>query len=267
MENKNVVWISSYPKSGNTWVRFQMLNLLQGKQTDTANLEKIIPDIHKSSHILNLQFTNNILIKTHFMLTNTMPLVNQTLAYVYIVRHPMDVMISNLNYSHLKNTNVFDKKEKRIFDNQYINNYIAAKGDPRWIEHGMGSWVDNVRSWLSAREIYPNAILRYEDMLTDPAKELAKINTLLNLKKSDEDINTAVENSSFKAMKVIENQEIHLKKSGFFYSEKNDMGKDKGNRFMNQGQKNVGKDILTQSQLDAFSNTFGSIIEQLGYEL
>jgi len=266
MENKKIVWIASYPKSGNTWVRFQLLNLLQGKQTDTANLEKIIPDIHKSSHIRDMQFEQNMLIKSHLMLTNDMPLVKQTLAFIYIVRHPMDVMFSNLNYSHLKNTNVFNDEEKKRFDSNYINNFIQAKGDSRWIEHQMGSWIDNVHSWFSARDKFPNAILRYEDMLTAPAKELTKINTLLGINKSDEEITAAVENSSFKSMKAIENKEIEQKKSGFFYSEKNDTGTDKSQRFMNQGKKNVGKEILSQSQLNAFSEVFGPIIEQLGYE-
>jgi hypothetical protein len=95
---KNIVWISSYPKSGNTWVRFLLLNLIYGKQETTKDLNRLIPDIHKSDFTSPPPDQPTTFIKSHFKMSEDMPLLERTAGFIYVVRNPIDVVLSNLNY-------------------------------------------------------------------------------------------------------------------------------------------------------------------------
>jgi hypothetical protein len=266
MSAKNIVWLSSYPKSGNTWIRFQLLNLLYGPQETSTVLDKLMPDIHKIANPSAIKIESTAFIKSHLKMSAEMPLLDQTLGFIYIIRHPLDVMVSNLNYVYLTVDRFLDEDEKQKIKEQYIDNYIKCMGDPRWIRGGMGSWVEHVVSWLSSRKQYPNVVLRYEEMLKNPFAELSKLNWFMNLNKSDEDISAAIENSSFKKMKSIEDKEIKEKKDGFFYGTSGfNKVTDPGQRFMNKGESGRGKEQLSQDQYDAFCCAFSQFIKQLGY--
>ena len=92
------IFIVSYPKSGNTWLRFIIAYIKQGMQYDISfkYLEKIIPDIYTSKEVIDSQKTGRI-IKSH----NTyFDYYNKT---IYIHRDYRDVLVSYYFYSFIKN--------------------------------------------------------------------------------------------------------------------------------------------------------------------
>ena len=63
---RDIIWIASYPKSGNTWVRFMLANLIYGSQASAASLAALIPDIHETgSGAIGVGGAR--LFKTHFL--------------------------------------------------------------------------------------------------------------------------------------------------------------------------------------------------------
>lgn len=49
-----IVWIASYPRSGNTWVRFLIANLLYKRITASSELQSFVPDVHEGSGVDHL---------------------------------------------------------------------------------------------------------------------------------------------------------------------------------------------------------------------
>src|ERR1700691_3950002 len=91
------VWIASYPKSGNTWVRFLVSHLLFGPLDSAATLNRLVPDIHELGAAVEAPSTP-VLMKTHFPYSPALPLAMQTAGAIYVVRDPADVMLSNYYY-------------------------------------------------------------------------------------------------------------------------------------------------------------------------
>ena len=244
-----------------------LLNLLYGPQRSTEKLDVLIPDIHKLSGQIRLPVDTYVLIKTHFQLSASMPLFNYTAGFIYILRNPIDTMISNLNYAFTKYGVVNDPVAREKLKERYIEEFISNRGNPRWIRLGRGSWVDNVRSWLTNDPGFPNLILKYEDILADPVFQLGKISSFLKLGSSQINLQSAVINSSFERMKEIEESELAKKASGFFLSENSEKSIAEGNRFMFRGKAGEGKKELTQFQREKFLEQFGPIMELVGYKL
>lgn len=265
--SKPIIWIASYPKSGNTWVRFMLLNLIYGPQDTTENLDALIPDIHKVTGQLQVPANTTVLIKTHFLLSPAMPLFNHSAGFIYIVRNPMDVMMSNLNYAFMMHGIENDPAVRNKIKEQYIEQFISLRGDPNWIRLGRGSWVEHVSSWINNPPGLPNLVLKYEDLLADPVAQLDKISHFLKLRSSAEELQAAVENSSFGRMKEIEETELARKTRGFYLSENTEKGIAEGNRFMFRGKAGVGEKEVTPAQRKRFLEQFGSTIKLAGYPL
>jgi len=245
---KVINWIASYPKSGNTWVRFLLLNLIYGPQSSTEKLDALIPDIHKLAGQIQIPANSNVLIKTHFQLSATMPLFNHTAGFIYIIRNPMDTMMSNLNYAFTMHGIVNDPAVRDKIKKQYIEQFISNRGDPNWIRLGRGSWVENVTSWITNDPGFPNLVLKYEDMLADPVSQLGKIGNFLKLRSSQAELQSAVNNSSFRRMKEIEEKELARKIRGFYLSENSEKSIAEAIASCSAGKAGEGEKELTRSQ-------------------
>src|ERR1700733_1261230 len=84
---RNIVWIASYPKSGNTWVRFLACNLLYGRQDSAEALRAWVPDMHGSAPAI-ANSANARRVKTHYAFGAAMPLMERTAAAIYVVLYP-----------------------------------------------------------------------------------------------------------------------------------------------------------------------------------
>ena len=258
---KTVIWLASYPKSGNTWIRFLACNLVVGPIDSAAALNHLAPDVHElGPHPEPPRQT--VFFKTHFLSSAALPLGRHSMAAIYVVRDPADVMVSNYHYA-LRRGAVPDQTPDSF--SKYVDSYIASGGDPRWIELGMGTWQDNVLSWRAFGERLPLLWVRYEDLQGKPAAVAASLCTFLGLKRSAQEIERAVEGASFERMRAIEETDIATQRVGIFYKPHLAGRIGTGVRFMRHGKSGEAKGLLSDQQWERFNQRFGMLRTSLGY--
>lgn len=257
--NGSVIWIASYPKSGNTWVRFLICNLVFGPQETAARLNELAPDIHELGPYIELP-AGPLFVKTHFRFGRELPLVERSVGLIYIVRHPADVMLSNFHYARRSNGIPPDTTLDRYFEH-----YLSARGDPRWVRLGAGGWDEHVRSWLAVRHSFPVLLLRYEDLLTDPARGVLQLCTFLGLQRSEQELERAAAGASFESLRSIEEADIRSQRSGIFYKPYLRQPLEAGLRFMRAGRAFEAHSTLGSARLRRLHDVFGPVMHELGY--
>ena len=161
-----IIWIASYPKSGNTWVRSFLSNYLN-KNTSNFNfklldqikkfprrelIDELKINFNKFDEIvknwINMQEFINLKQKFTYLKThNAMCTINNysftnrqnTIGFIYLVRDPRDVILS---YSHhLEKSIEFTLK---IMIDKFAREKLDDKGNDETI---LGSWSENYKSW------------------------------------------------------------------------------------------------------------------------
>jgi hypothetical protein len=183
------VFLVSFPKSGNTWTRFLLANLIHPNEPATfANIHRLIPDPSGTSKRDFDEMPSPRIIKSHECFDPRYPRI------IYIVRDPRDVAVSQYHYH---------RKLKKIADDSPIETFVARFLAGETCPHG--SWGQNVLTWLATSEGSPKfLLLRYEDMVEDTPRELGKIATFLNRPVNPAQIARAVEQSSAAQMRKLE---------------------------------------------------------------
>ena len=187
------VFLTSYPRSGNTWTRFLVGNLVHQNEAVTfLTVERLVPDMYKSSDRVLRNLVRPRIVKSHECFDPRYRKV------VYIVRDPRDVAVSNYHW---------ELKLRSVRDGFPIEDFV-----PRWMEPEfwprIGSWGDHVTSWLSTRQGKKGfLLLRYEDLKKDPQRALAQVAEFLGIEPSLERLNRAVDLSSADNMRKLEKQE------------------------------------------------------------
>src|ERR1700751_2437293 len=155
------VFLTSYPRSGNTWARFLIGNLIyQDEPVTFANIESRVPEIYFNSDHSLRSLPRPRILKSHECFEPLYPRV------IYIVRDPRDVAVSFYHHN-VKAGNVPDDCPMEAF----VWRFVAGEFDRKW-----GSWYDNVLSWLSLRENHTTFLfLRYESMKADALQELLRV--------------------------------------------------------------------------------------------
>ena len=278
---KKIIWISSYPKSGNTWMRFLVSNYFFNKEKkfnfDIANNILMFPQknmikniIDKKSVINNpyeiskywiqaqekieIENGNVVFLQNHNALVsingNEFTNENLTLGSIYIVRDPRDVAIS---YAHYKNKS-FDE----IIDNLCDNNlfYTLNKKDNFPYVEILGSWKFNYISWRNGVPNIPRIIIKYEDLIKNCYGSFYKViyflSDLLNFDLDEKQIKFSVENSQFD--KLQKSEKIY----GFKANEGN-------TNFFRSGKSEQWKNVLNNSQIKKIESTFRDEMKFLGY--
>jgi len=144
------VYLVSYPRSGNTWTRFLLGNLIHQDEAVTfSNIESRIPEIYFNPDRALRALPRPRMLKSHECFQPQYPHV------IYIVRDPRDVAISFYHHN-VKAGNIPDDYSMASF----VPRFIAGEFDCKF-----GSWRDNVLSWISVRGDSPNFM-----MLRDEAR-------------------------------------------------------------------------------------------------
>lgn len=256
---RDIVWIASYPKSGNTWVRFMLCNLMFGTQTSAAALNQLIPDVHE---VPVAQLERGGLCKTHFMYSGALPLAQRTAGCLYIVRHPADVLVSNFHYAFRAAAG--GDPSPAAFD-RYVEDFVSHRGDPRWVQLGMGSWEANVRSWIAERREFPVQLLKYEDLKRDPRRIAETLSQWLGTGAAPDRVAQVVTESSFARMREIEETDIRDRRVGIFYKPYLEPSIRAGRRFMRSGASGEGVRELSSAQRARLADVFGPLLQALGY--
>jgi hypothetical protein len=245
------VFLVSYPRSGNTWARFLLGNLLDRNDPVTfANIESRIPEIYFNSDHAMRALPQPRLLKSHECFQPHYRRV------IYIVRDPRDVAVSFYHHN-VKAGNIADDYPMRDFIPRLIN----AEFDTKW-----GSWSDHVRSWLFLRQGHASfMLLRYEDMNREPASELERVASFLHkysfssVDGSSGAIQFAIELSSPEHMRSLERQQA--KKWVLTKSTRQDKP------FIRSATAGGWKSQLPEESVAAIERTWGSLMRGLGYEL
>jgi hypothetical protein len=237
-------FLVSYPKSGNTWVRFLLANLLHPKARvgfDNINLLLPAPGVSSKRFLRNLPRPR--ILKSHE------PFDVRFRKVIYLVRDPRDVAVSEYH---------FDLK-KRYIDptlslEDFVKRFIAGQ------TAGYGSWWEHAAGWIAARHGNPNFLLvRYEDLLTDSVAETARIAEFLNIDADQERLNAAVERSSADRMRKLEKQQ-----ADHWTGTRNTR---QDIPFVRAATSGGWKETLSLQSAEEIEVAWGSLLNFLGYEL
>jgi len=239
-------FVVSYPRSGNTWTRFLIANLVYpGKTVSFANIEQLIPDTSSQSNLALKRTPRPRIIKTHQYFDH------RYRRMIYIVRDPRDVALSYYD---------FQRKYRQICDDYPLETYVDDFVSGKLISADWGTWGENVASWLYTRCGSSSFLLiRYEDMIADTVRELARIACHLKIEASPERIQNAVERSSADRMREMEKQQ------------ENDWVATKKHRkdipFVRVARAGGWRAQLPQTCVARIEAAWGDLMTKLGYEL
>ena len=274
----NIVWLCSYPKSGNTWFRLFLSHLLYSAGEQNPFYLDPIPTATSRSFLeqysdLELSDLTNqevqdlrpllydevsstagqtVFVKTHdacVRLKSGKLLISEraTQGVIYIVRNPLDIATSYAFHLNKTTDEAIAKMNEEAF-------YSAAdhKLDPQ-ITYFMGSWSHHVHSWTSKDLGVPVFILKYEDMLKDPLKWFTKALTFAGISKKAIEILAAIESTDFKKLTAAED------KIPFFEKHV------EAPRFFRKGKAGAWKEELTSHQVNQLLSDHGEMMNQMGY--
>tara|TARA_B100000614_G_C14466483_1_gene460703 strand:- start:208 stop:1059 length:852 start_codon:yes stop_codon:yes gene_type:complete len=281
-----IIWIASYPKSGNTWVRSFISAILNSENgnfsfKDLARIpqypikqqfEGFLNDFSDINSIkknwITTQTKINLDNKTKFLKTHhvnckigedSFTNFNNTLGVIYVVRDPRNVLSSLINHYSLNNQSeakrfLFEEKNWLGFKKE--DNTIKLTRFPTLIS----SWKTNYNSWKSTSKNL--LIVKYEDLVVNPKSGFDKIinyvERLLDVNFDEKKIENALTTTSFE---ILKSKEI---KEGFIESAKKKVGE--GNkRFFNLGPENKWENLLDKDIVIEIEKEFEKEMRELGY--
>lgn len=239
------IFLTSYPRSGNTWTRFLVGNLVHTEEAVTfLNVERLVPDMYKHGDHYLRHLPRPRILKSHEVFDPRYKKV------IYIVRDPRDVAVSNYHW---------EMKQRAMADTCPIEAFL-----PNWIDgkvwDRLGNWGDHVTSWVSTRGDKDGfIILRYEDMIADPARELVKVASLLGIEPTQERLTRAAELSSADRMRQLEETQ------GKKWVQTRYTRQDKP--FVRKASSGGWKAVLPPQSVAAIEAAWGHIMISLGYQL
>lgn len=270
-----LIWLASYPKSGNTWVRSFLHNLLRGgdqpvdinRLTDFCYgesdsnvyaylagkpaMELMDIEIAQLRPRVHFEFTkalpDSIFVKTHNYLGewHGVPLHNMevTAGGIYVVRNPLDVIISMTHH--------YGKTLDQAID-QLGNEFMETILQPNHVPEVHRSWSLNVKSWTE-HENPQLLVVRYEDLLNKPRTHFKRIAHFLGLNPPPTRLERAIKFSSFKALKNQE-RERGFRERSF-----------KAESFFREGRADQWRDVLTPEQVRRVIADHREQMERFGY--
>lgn len=277
-----IIWLASYPKSGNTWIRSIICSMLysQNGLFDFNLLEKIkqfpsrknfkdftsdfqnINELKKFWIIAQEKINLDQKIKfckTHhinckidnFSFTNR----SNTLATIYIVRDPRNLVTSISNHF----SKSLEESKKFLFTNKVIGTKDVSLNNNE-ILTPLGSWSDHYNYWTNKNDNL--LIIRYEDLIYDINKEFNKLKNFLanyiSIEINDEKKKNIIESTSFTHLQ-------NMEKRGLFKESVFDKKVPIKKQFFHQGPKNNWQLSLNNKIKNEIETKFHKEMIELGY--
>jgi aryl sulfotransferase len=274
-----IVWLASYPRSGNTWLRIFLANFLgdEDRPADINNLNiwGISSDRRTADDSLGVECSDltpaeidryrpavyrdianrsqkTLFIKAHdayILNSDTEPLIplDVTKAAIYVVRNPLDVAVSYAHHEAITLDHAIDRMRRETM--------TKAKPDERLhvqLQQRLLSWSRHVLSWLDQCAIRLR-VMRYEDMCRQPVEAFGDAVRFLGLEDDVERVRRAVGFSSFE---ILRQQEL---RHGF---KEKPLGAE---AFFRSGRAGSWRDTLTDKQVERLVADHGAVMRRLGY--
>jgi len=273
----NIIWLASYQKSGNTWLRaflhhlfadadqplpladtrggevsasasslhwYQALDPRPPAQWTSQEVAAMRPRVQKaiaaSRHGSVFCKTHMPLLMIHDIATIEMAI---TAGALYIVRDPRDVAVSFADFHGIT-------IDAAITSLATANLEVPA--GERQVAEPMGSWSQHVASW-TGRPSPAIHVVRYEDLHAEPQKTFGAIAAFLKLKASRERIARAITHTSFATMQAQEDRD------GF------DERSPAQERFFRKGVAGGWRQVLTPQQARRIETDHARQMTRLGY--
>jgi hypothetical protein len=272
---RRIIWLASYPKSGNTWTRVFLANYLAnaskpltldemtkystgdaiarlydnaaGKKVNRENFPLVLSLRDRVLQNIVASGADAYLVKTHSarMEYYGVDLIPPRLSRsaIYIMRNPLDMVVSSARH--------YGVSLERAVEIIGTRNKVLAPSE-KVMPVMQGSWSEHVQSWTSFAG-FPVVVLKYEDMLSNPQESFGKMLTHLGIPIDHERLDKAIRFSSFKELKKQE------KKTGF--SEKPEHAKS----FFASGKSDQWKTALSPELVDRICNDHGETMKKFGY--
>ena len=278
-----IIWISSYPKSGNTWIRsivsslvysndgifnFGLLKNIQQfpNKIYFKSLTEKFQDIDELKKFWitaqeRINLDNKIkFFKTHhlnckigeYQFTNR----DNTLATIYIVRDPRNLVNSFTNHYSV-NKNV---AKEHITSPKFVTGTVYKQNKQNNIFTILGSWKDHYNSWTKKNDNL--LLIKYEDLILDSHKEIKKIikfiNKYVSFNYNEAKIKNIINSTSFESMKKMEIDK------GFHEAVQNKLSEGKVN-FFNLGKNNHWEKYLEKQDVEYIVSKLGVEMKELDY--
>jgi len=278
-----IIWLASYPKSGNTWVRSIITSLLYSEdgnfefsligKIDQFPEKKYFKDLIKDFNDFHEIFNNWIIaqdkinldgkikiFKTHqgkyTINNNNFTNSDNTLAVIYIVRDPRTLIKSISNHYSCSMNEAFDF----LIHPQLMGDGKSFKEKKDGIYNILGRWDEHYRSWTTNKKNL--LLIKYEDLIKDTEVELKKIikflQKYLTFQVDENKIKNILRTTSFKSLKDMENQgkfdeQVINKKDGKKVS------------FFNLGPQNIWQENLKKEIVSEIEKNFNDTMKELKY--
>jgi len=271
-----IIWLASYPKSGNTWLRAFLANYLSNpakplpindlpnhilgdnltlhyeqftgktaEELDEDQIDRLRPAIHKW---FARSATRDIFVKTHNAICaiNGTPLItpDATAGAIYVARNPLDVAVSFAHHYQVS----YQRAIESLCEDEY--RLPASSG---LLPQYLCSWSRHVQSWTEAPGLTVH-VMRYEDMQAKSARAFGRLIKFLGLPKNPSRLKKAIRFSSFK--------ELSRQEQTTKFVESRPDGK---SRFFRSGRSGSWREILTEEQVDALIGHNREMMLKLGY--
>jgi Sulfotransferase domain len=270
-----IIWLASYPKSGNTWARNFLHNLLRPKDDtydinemnelttgalgprwyakllkkplEEASLDEVATVRAEAQGALAAAAEGLVFVKTHSALVTDLgtPAINKevTAGAIYIVRDPLDVAHS---YAHHLDIALDEAIE--IMNREFAH----TANTKEQVYEPLGSWSQHVRSWTH-RPHQALHVMRYEDMLAKPELTFRRLCDFLLLKPTRDELAAALEKSSFERLQSQEEDRGFRERP------------EHADRFFREGKAGTWRKYLTGMQVRAIVEHHREQMARFGY--
>ena len=241
--NRNDVFVANYPRSGSTWLRFMLFEILTRKDAEFDDVNRDIPDVGGQRAAVALLPNQGRLIKTEE------PFRPDYRRAIYLVRDGRDVALSEYAY---------DKAQGWIdcsFDD-YLKMFVNGNASP------YGSWEEHARSWI---ESPLNArgdlmLVSYPELKRKTEPTLTRIAEFLKVRVPPQVIQSVIQNNNLHNMRKKEDRAPQI---GYDPRTKS-IAEEK--RFVRSGAVGGWRERLTPAQAEYLQRNTGKMLVRLGFE-
>jgi len=271
-----ILWLASYPRSGNTWLRVLLHNymrnskepydinrlqehtviesaarwyeMLDPRPCASLTKEEVAAMRPKVQEMIARSSPDTVIVKTHNALVadRGTPMISEayTAGAIYILRSPLDVAVSYAAHFGLSLDEAVAAMNRP--QNQSKSN------EPAFVYELHGSWSENVESWTS-RKSKAIHVVRYEDLQTDAEATFGGIVKFLGLPANAERLRRSIRNSAFEVLHTQEN------KTGFRERSR------KSDRFFRTGRSGEGRERLSPALIGLLAQCHEPQMRRFGY--
>ena len=227
------VFIGSYPRSGSTWLRFILQEILTGEPSRFENVNRKLAFVGRHRNAPPLLPGSVRLLQTHE------PYRSEYKQAIYLVRDPRDVVLSEYAFQKARGWVNGDFQA-------YLEAFLGGK------VNGFGSWRDHARSWLAAADASKGIrVYRYDELRKSTLSSLTSLLEFLNVRVDSQRISDAIGNNSLQEMK--KKEQLSPQKVS------------KRDRFVRSGSVGGWREKLNEAQVELVRRHLGPELRRLGY--